>query len=502
METLKRLGRAMRLVFALAKKLPLLWRFYRFPAGTETLLNGFANESISAAAYADLMRYMAISWATYRNATGSGARFLGLPSWSGPACDELEGFARLMPLFGAWCASGRDPAIVLPDGRTMLLTEEFKRGILAGTDPRASTYWGDMPGKSNQRIVEAADVALALWLFRDSVWASLDSHERDRVVAWLALADGRQGLDNNWHLFFILIDRVLVALGYPGRIGGARERFERIKEFHLGDGWFEDGPGGRVDYYNAWGFHYALTWIDRIDPDWDASFTRAVQAGFLQTYRYLIGPCGVPILGRSVQYRLAVPAPLVAGVENHADVVSAGEARRALDCVWRYFVGHGALRRGIITAGYHATDPRLVDPYAGPASSLWSLRSLVMAFYYPDHHPFWTSPAEPLPVEREDFDLTVEPIGWRVSGTRATGVVMIEILGNARGANPPLEPFGRLDVLRNFALGKPPRPMNLDAKYGRRRYRSDFPFPIIAPSSPACARHSTASVSRRSVQPL
>ncbi|SDB14825.1 hypothetical protein SAMN05660653_00747 [Desulfonatronum thiosulfatophilum] len=79
--------------------------------------------------------------------------------------------------------------------------------------------------KAIKRIVEAADIALALWLFRDSVWEGLTMHQRKADVDWLSLVDGRPGLDNIWHLFFVLIDRVITALGYPSQIRGVREHF-------------------------------------------------------------------------------------------------------------------------------------------------------------------------------------------------------------------------------------------------------------------------------------
>ncbi|QCF26274.1 DUF2264 domain-containing protein [Hydrocarboniclastica marina] len=465
-----------RLAVGLGRKLPGLLRRYRFPRAAEKLLDGFLSDQPENDAYHELVRYFATSWVTYRNQTGCGAVFPGLPSWSGTECDALEGFSRMMPLFAAWCASGRDPSIALPGNRQLLLSEEFKRGLIAGTDPSAPTYWGDMPGKSNQRIVEAADIALSLWLLRDRVWCQLNKDQQKAVVNWLSLVNGRPGLDNNWHLFFVLIDRVLASLGHAGRIEGVRERFDRIKSFHLGDGWFKDGPEGRVDFYSAWGFHYALTWINRIDPEWDPAFIDAAQARFLKTYRYLIGPQGLPIMGRSVQYRIAVAAPLVAGAESHPAIVAAGEARRALDVTWQYFIQHGALRHGIISQGYHGSNARILDPYAGPASSLWSLRSLVMAFYYPPDHEFWNSEPLPLPVEQGDYDVPIAGPGWKVTGARATDTITIEVMHNPEDACPRLEHFWRKHALQNLAFGSPPRPKSLEAKYGRRFYSSARPF--------------------------
>lgn len=458
-----------------ARELPSLFRGYRFPSSAERLLLPFKNStSPGEDDYADLVRYFALGWRTYRTAGGEGARYPGYPSWSGSQVDQLEGFSRTMPLFAAWCASGREPKVSFPDGEELSLPDEFERGLVAGTDPASPHYWGEMPGKSNQRIVEAADIALALWLFKDSVWPELGIRRQEQVVRWLALVEGAPGLDNNWHLFYVLIDRVLAGLGYPGRIPSARQRFERIKEFHLGDGWFRDGPEGKVDFYSAWGFHYALSWIRRIDPAWEAGFISSCQRSFLQSYRYLIGREGFPVLGRSVCYRIAAPAPLVFGQETDPDVVSPGEARRALDCIWSYFIRHGAVIHGTITQGYFGTDLRILDSYSGPASSMWSLRSLVAAFSYPREHLFWEARPAALPAEVGDFEIEVKGPGWRVRGD--SGAICLDVLGNSPDARPSLEPFPWKQRLRHLATREPLRPGNAAAKYQRRRYTSTQPF--------------------------
>ncbi|HEV7264443.1 MAG TPA: DUF2264 domain-containing protein [Falsiroseomonas sp.] len=468
--------RAVRLAWALGKQVPNLRRHRQFPRAFERLLDGFEGEDVAPEAYDALFRYLVAGWATYRTPDGAGALYPGLPNHYDRTTDRLEGFSRMVPLWGAWCASGRDSRILLPDGRQVSLPDAFARGLLAGTDRAAASYWGDIRSDNDQRIVEAADVALALWLFRDTVWQNLPAAKRAAVVEWLSQLEGRAGLDNNWHLFFVLVDRVLTALGQPARIRDARERFERVKHFHLGDGWFTDGPGGRVDFYNAWGFHYALTWIDRIDPEWDPAFIGACQAAFLASYRHLIGPAGLPIMGRSIPYRIAASAPLVAGHSPHPGIVRAGEARRALDATWCYFIQRGALRHGAVTQGYFGPDARIVDRYSGPASSLWSLRSLVMAFHTPPAQGLWRAASEPLPVEMGDFDMTIAGGRWRILGERAALRITIEVLGNPEGAAPDLEPYGRMQLLHNIAYGEPPRPHSLAAKYGRRTYASDRPF--------------------------
>lgn len=452
-------------------------RALAFPASAERLLDDFrADAPLDATSWEGLFRYLLQGWSTFRNEAGTGAAFPGHPSWSGRPSDELEGFARLMPMLGAWVSSGRPVRLPLSDGTELDLPETFTRGLLRGTDPASSTFWGEMH-RSDQRIVEASDVALALWLFRDTAWASLSPGHRRRVAAWLSQAHAQEVLDNNWHLFIVLIDRVLAKLGHPVADSTARAHFERIKEFHLGDGWFRDGPDGRVDYYNAWGFHYLLSWIDRIDPDWDPDFIRPVQRQFLSTYRYLIGPEGFPIMGRSVHYRMAAPAPLVLGQPLHADVVSAGEARRALECTWRHFIRRGALQVGCPTQGYHGEDLRILDNYSGPASPMWSLRSLVAAFALPEAAPFWQAAPEPLAVERGDFVVPIEGAGWVVHGDQASGVVSLEIPANSSTREGPLEPFSLRERFLSIAYDRPRRPANRAARYERRWYRSDLPFP-------------------------
>lgn len=439
------------------------------PAGFEP---GTAPDAV---AYANLFRYFLEGFERHRSRSGARAHYPGLPSGHGRAIDGLEGFSRSAPLWGAWVRSGRPRAVTLSNGRAVDLADTFRRGLLAGTDPASRDYWGAIRDR-DQRIVEAADIALALWLFRDTVWEELPVPERERVVSWLRQVHGKDVWDNNWHLLPVLVDAVLGALGRGGDEAGARAHYERFKTFHRGDGWFSDGPGDVFDYYVAWGIHYPLAWLRRIDPSWDPDFLAGASADFLGGYRHLMGPSGFPILGRSVCYRMAAPAPLVLGQETDPSIVSPGEARRALDAVWSHFISRGALRGGNVTQGYHGDDPRVLDNYSGPASGLWSARSLVAAFSFPEDSPFWRSAAGELPVERGSYRLDLAAPGWRVTGVRETGAIAIEVLRNPEKPDEPLEEYGPRKRLAGWLLGRASRPENRKAKYGRRFYRSDRPF--------------------------
>ena len=186
-----------------------------------------------------------------------------------------------------------------------------------------------------------------------------------------------------------------------------------------------------------------------------------------------LGTNGFPMLGRSAPYRMAMPAPLVAGVKH--GLISAGEARRGLDCIWSHFIRHGAMKKGIIMQGFHGTDSRLIDPYSGPASSLWSLRSLVMAFQYPAESAFWTARPLPLPVEQGDFDVYLPGPNWHVRGHRKGSEITIELPANKELCASGFARQNPLARMKCF-LGVAPRPRNLGPKYDRHAYSSRHPF--------------------------
>jgi len=448
----------------------------RFPTEAEALLRGFQDTTPTVGAYDSLFQYFVLGWDTYRLPTGSGATYPGLPSQHGAGADRMEGFARLAPMVAAWLASGRPSSVEPLPGRDIDLSALLSAGILAGTDPKSSGYWGKIVDR-DQRIVEASDVALVLWLTRHTMWPKLTAPEQAQVGRWLYQVNGKQVSDNNWHLFITFTNVVLEALGQPADRAAARQHYLRMKSFYRGDGWFSDGPLQAFDYYNAWGIHYQLYWLAQVDPSWDVAFIRETFERFLGSYRYLFGSKGFPIRGRSVCYRMAVPAPLIAAQSIQSRPVPADEARRALDQVWQYFIAHGAVRAGTTTQGYCGPDPRILDNYSGPASCLWSLRSLVLAFALPPTDHFWRARPGRSPVDTADVDVRIAAIGWRIVGEKGSGFVSIINADSLRdGSGHELHTAGPLQRLRERIFRRPFRPNNMAAKYRLPVYRGDRPF--------------------------
>ena len=447
----------------------------RFPTSAEVLLRPFTTDNPGPEAYEGLFRYFLNGFVAYRDQLGASAHYPGLPSNHGKAIDAMEGFTRFSPLAAAWLHSGRAARVELEGGATVDLLELIRRGLIAGTDPTSPAYWGEVTDH-DQRWCEASDIALVLWLTRSLVWDRLPPHQQQQIGRWLSTGLTRKVADNNWHLFSTFVPLVLSDLGVRVDTAAAAKHYARFKTFYRGQGWFSDGPEEVYDYYNAWGIHYQLYWISRIRPTWDAAFIASSRRAFLTTYKFLLARNGLAIRGRSVCYRMAAPVPLLIDYVSSSPSTAAGEARRALDLTWTFFIRQGAVRQGTVTQGYCGPDERVLDNYSGPASCLWSLRSLVAAFEIPDQDRFWTAPQSRLPIDRHNYRLRVDPIGWTIIGDARTGTTSIVDDDSLPDAATELVSPDIWSELKTLLTQRPHRPRNQNAKYHRGTYYSEPPF--------------------------
>lgn len=443
---------------------------------TDAALRGLFAASAPKAgsdAYEALAKYFLEGWASYRTPGGERAHYPGAPSETGRRTDGLEGFARMFPMAAAWLASGRPATIATADGQ-MDLAETFARGLVAGTDPSNPAYWGPIRDYS-QLLVESADVALGLWISRETVWTRLKPEERGRVVEWLTGALS-EPFDGNWQLFPLVVHSALKSLGVDVTRWDARTQtnWEYFKTFHKGGGWFFDPPNG-FDYYNAWSIHYAMFWLQRIDPTFDPDFIKQAQGDFVGFYKHFFGPQGHPMMGRSVCYRMAAPVPLLTAQVLAPQAVSKGEAMRAMDLTWSVFAQRGAMADGTVTQGFCGTDLATLAPYSGPASCLWALRSLIVAFELDRELGLFGAEREPLPVELGDYRISSAPTGWTIAGSKLGGRIELTIDANPDGDGPSLVPYGVRHQLLERLLHAPRRPDNHRALYERRVYSTNRP---------------------------
>jgi hypothetical protein len=421
--------------------------------------------------FAGLFEYFSQGFVEHLTPTGSQVRFAGARSVNGRTTDDLDGFARTGSLLAAWVYSQREG--------NARWAQMLRAGILSGVDPHSPGYWGEV-GAYDQRIVEATDIARILWLTRTEIWEQLSHEQRQMISSWLLTAATRPTPADNWMLFPVVISVVLVNLhaDVPAAqlLAKARAQFTDYRRYYLDHGWFTDPPNG-VDLYNTWGIPYDLFWIHFVDPSFEPDFIVTALRQSAELTEHLISPQGIPIMGRSICYRTAVPVPLLAANLMGAEHFPSGRAIHGLDVVWRYFVAHDSLRDGALTQGYFGADLRWLDRYSGAGSCQWGLRSLVLAFMHPANDTFWNAVGEPLPVEVSDYRLELPRLGWIVEGRRESGEITITIPSNPVGI-VEAEPYSWLRRTQDSFSRSPHRPSNHEIKYGSRHYSSARPFPL------------------------
>ena len=379
------------------------------------------------------------------------------------AVDALEAFARLGASWGAWLRNPANPAGLTFQGREVNLEGLLRQALLDGLDPtNPYTYWGDI-GHMDQRLVEAAGVAVTVWLSRERVFDRMTGAERARVIGWLAQVDGKETWPDNWILFPAMAQVTRLKLGYPAPEADLDSRLEKMAAFYRGDGWYADGAGDEFDLYNAWmfGWHYLLwAWMDGDRRPEHRELVLKRARAFLDGFQYFFGANGSHVAwGRSLLGRFATTVAFQIGHWLKIAPPRPGLLRRISSGCLRYFVEHGFFdpEGHFARQGFHGAFPLAGESYVAPGSPLSACHAL-FALTFDRDDPFWTEPESPLPVEHEDFDLAFPMPGLVVSGRRATGQV---ILLNGRSGHPA-------DV---------PRP-GYTPKYGKLAYTTHFPFNV------------------------
>ncbi|MFI9814964.1 DUF2264 domain-containing protein [Saccharothrix variisporea] len=314
----------------------------------------------------------------FRSPGGAFLRPPGRTSWSGPASDGLEGFARsfLLAAFRLAGARGEDP-------RGWLTS--YAEGFDAGTSREPWPLIVDR----GQPLVEAASLVIGLRLTRPWLWDRLDESVRQRVVEWLSAGVRVEPVDNNWWLFSVLVADFLESVGVDDG-GPVRERgLARVESFYVGRGWYSDGPNRSFDYYNGWAMHFYLGLRSYL---FGHAFDASRLVSFLGDHVHFFDHTGGMIhFGRSLTYRVASVAPLWLGTLLGVSPVSPGETRRIASATLEHFVTRGAIRDGVWTAGWYGPHEPTLQAYSGSASPYWAAKGFLGLVLPPDH-PAWTSP--------------------------------------------------------------------------------------------------------------
>lgn len=413
-----------------------------------------------------ILARMTYGYARIAERSGSPARVLypddrrGLPD----SVDAIESFARIASTWGSWLRNPANPATLNFQDHEINVETLLRQGLLDGTNSsNPSTYWGDI-GHLDQRIVESADIAVAIWMSRERVFNKMTRAEQEQIMAWLAQVDNKGTYTDNWILFTAMAQAVRHHLGFPAPIDDLDNRLMQIGEFYRGDGWYVDGPTDEFELYNAWmfGWHYLLwTWIDGDrHPDHRQQVLDRGRS-FINGFLHFFGANGsYPAWGRSIVYRFAALAPFAVGHFLKIAPDDPGLLRRVSSGCIRYFYDRGLFDSDghFVRQGYHGDFPPAGEAYISPGSPYWCCHGL-FALTFDRDDPFWTATEGPLPVERDDFELVLPAPGYVLSGRKATGQVL---LLNSRSGQEH-------DAPRH----------NYTSKYGKLTYSTHLPFNVV-----------------------
>jgi hypothetical protein len=130
-------------------------------------------------------------------------------------------------------------------------------------------------------------------------------------------------------------------------------------------------------------------------------------------------------MGRSLIYRWAVVSPLVLGYQEGLWPHSPGLLRRIVRGQLEYHWSLGCFddAKGKLLETFSADGtPVTREPYVDNGHPYWAM--LGFAFLgLPKDDPFWTAPAEKLPVEKDDFLLRFDGPNFLLCGRKETGEV-------------------------------------------------------------------------------
>jgi hypothetical protein len=349
-------------------------------------------------------------------------------SFWGAESDSFEAFARTLWGAGAWLASSTTGVL---DGND--LAAFYRTGLVNGTNPAHGESWYPLL-RVRQTLVEAAAIAWNIVHARPHLWEPLSSAEREQMLEWIRAAGTIKPYDNNWHLFTVVVQTALKALGGDYERSRLEAALDRVDELYMADGWYDDRHKGTsaptLDYYNATVFHpYLLFWSQldgQSEPERAARIVQRTRVFLDQFVHWFAADGSFPCFGRSASYRCALLLAPVMGVASGASPLPPGQVRRLCRLTVRRFLESSGVvdGEGLLTTGFTRPYPPLVERYSGNGSPYWALKAFSV-LSLPAESAFWTDDEEPLPIEHADYTIPDGGGCFLVHGTKHDGQIQL-----------------------------------------------------------------------------
>ncbi|MCM3626586.1 DUF2264 domain-containing protein [Paenibacillus glycanilyticus] len=328
----------------------------------------------------------------YYSAGGARLGLNGSGAGQSPDVAQMEGFSRII-----W---GLAPLAAGSGKVDEELLQLVLKGITNGTDPAHAEYWGKV-ADYDQRLVEMASLGLALAIAPQRLWEPLSDRAKQRFYDWLNQINSHKSHDCNWLFFHVLVNVGFHKLGLPYAKDQLDSNLNRLEDFYLEDGWFEDGVNGHSDYYVPLAFHYCgliyAALMKEEDPERAARFEER-GAVFARQFANWFSEDGRALpYGRSLTYRFAQGALwgayAFAGVQPFEPGVIKGLYLRHL----RWWLSQPIFSSdGVLTVGYSYPNLIMAENYNAPGSVYWAFKAF-LPLALPDDHPLWQAEELPLP---------------------------------------------------------------------------------------------------------
>jgi hypothetical protein len=300
---------------------------------------------------------------------------------------EMEGFSRLLWGLAPFWRHSEDKEF-LPI---------FQSGLISGTSPQSSEYWGKV-FDYDQKIVEMAAIAAAIGMAPEKLWDVYSSSEKAAIHTWMAQINDCGTPRNNWLFFRVLANLMFRKLGLPADTERLRSDLDSIESFYSGDGWYFDGERSQIDYYVPFALHYYGLMCSFLFGDdifvKNAAYKERADL-FAQDFLHWFTKDGAAIpFGRSLTYRFAqgsfFSALALAGSRSLPVGALKAAALRNIDWWLKRPIFDNA---GILTVGYAYPNLFMSERYNAPGSPYWAFKAFACLALH-DCHPFWASSFE------------------------------------------------------------------------------------------------------------
>lgn len=281
--------------------------------------------------------------------------------------------------------------------------EWSRLAIQYGCDPASPDYLNF--GTSQQSLVDAAFLALAIVRAPEQLWSKLNATAQQNLVRALVQTRKVQPPFNNWLLFAAIIEACLCKCGQPWDTVRVDYAVHEHEQWYVGDGIYGDGPRFHWDYYNSFVIQpFLLNVLDAVQEatdHWSALRGPAEERArrYAAIQERLISPEGTfPAIGRSLSYRFGAFHHLAEMTlrRNLPEAVTPGQVRAAMTAVMQRMIDAPGTfdPQGWLTIGFAGHQPSIGERYIS-TGSLYLCACAWLPLGLSAKEPFWADPREP-----------------------------------------------------------------------------------------------------------